>query len=332
MKKKANNGYSLTARERKELRRKEAANDSTAVVADEAGEETAPNAETDTQTTNTENSAARVLTKTNIWIMSVSIVLGLLIILTAIILPFVLPQEDSKYPRAVITLDDGRQLTMTIWEEECPIAATNFIFLAQIGFFDGVIVHDVQPYRNYMRFGAYKSYASGDTRYEDADFISSIPKSKFNIVNLEKESDRVKAESAKFGYRLRKDSSKDAGMYGNPYVVSFNYSNAADFVINLGENNANFTDQKGQNNLKDNLVAFGQFEDEKSRTILDELYAREKNENTGSSSNFVGTVPIIKIKSVKVSNLNKKKWKKFEFISYMNTAYDGSTAIRTWVG
>ncbi len=325
--------YSLTAKERKALRKNQTESKEEKSGTADPADSAADNLSTDGQAG--EIAVSHGMSKKQIWILSVSVVVGLLIIFTAILLPFVLPNSSSKYPRATITLEDGRKLTMTIWEEECPIAASNFIFLAQIGFFDGVLMHDVQPDRNYMRFGAYKSYASGDTRYEDTDFIASIPRSKFNIVNLDSTSDRQKAESAKFGYRLRKDSSGDAMRYGEQYVLSFNYANAADFVINLGQDNTNFTNQSGQNNIKDNLVAFAKFDDEASQSILDELYAYEKNPNTntGSSANaFVGTVPPIRIKSVRVTNLNKKKWKNFEFISYMNTAYNGNTAIRSWVG
>lgn len=320
-------GYSLTSKERKQMR---LAEEEKARAKANKSDEKPDVAETEI----TENGEAAVakqyITKKQMWIMITCIILALVIILTAVLMLVLIPKfaENSKYPRATITLDDGRQLNMVIWEEECPIAATNFIFLAKIGFFDGTIIYDVQPNRNFMRFGAYKGYGKNDSRYEDADFINGIPQSKFNVVNVDP-TYKNQAQSNKFGYRLKKDISNDRNRFGEQYVVSFNNYNAADFVINLGEGNTNFTNQSGNKSWNEYLCAFGKFEDEKSQEILDELYNREKNFNTGDED-MVGTNPPIKIKSVSISNYSKKRWKRFEFVSYMNTAYDGKSAWLSW--
>ncbi|MCI8413890.1 MAG: hypothetical protein HFE47_07375 [Clostridia bacterium] len=314
--------YSMTAKERKALRKSEdekkhPVREAPATLP-ESGEEVA----------NGEVTVAAPASKKNLWVLIAGIAVALVLLLTAILL-WVLPRSNSRYPRAVITLSDGSTLTMTIWEDDAPIAATNFIFLAQIGFFDDTLIYNVQEERKYMQFGAYKGYGKGETRYEDETFIAGIPQKMFNIVNLSSDSYKNNAQSNKFGYRLRKDTTSDAGRYSESYVVSFNNKNAADFVINLGENNTNFTNTSGQNNLSGNLAAIGKFEDEESQKVLDRILAMQKNSDPGLEG-VTGTDPQIRIKSVKVSNLNKKKWKNFEFISYMNTANNGSSAWLSW--
>ena len=318
--------YSMTAKERKERRRaeeekKRSKNRTSGAVQRDMSDGVA--------SADSASASGATSAKQKIWLPVTCIVLACVIILTAVILLVVVPRSNSKYPRAVITLGDGRELTLTIWEEESPIAATNFMFLADIGFFDKNIIYDVQPEKNYMRFGAYTGYSSSLSKYNDKDFIDSIPRKKFNIVNVD---DRYKddAQSNKFGYRLRKDTGGNAGRYGEKYVISFNNSNAADFVINLGENNTNFTDSNGKNSLNNSLVAFGAFEDEKSQRILDELYGYKKNYNTGLGDGVVGTETPIVIRSIKLYNMNKKKWRDFEFVSYMKTALNGSTAFSGW--
>ncbi len=321
MKRKKN--YSLTARERKALRESDENKNANAARAESsAGENTEENVVLE----NGEAVAVkRPMSKKSVWIMVTCIVLALVIILTAVLL-LVLQPQTSKYPRATFRLSNGSTITMEIYEDEAPIAATNFLFLAQIGFFDGTIIYDVQPERNFMRFGAYKGYGTDETKYKDADFIANIPQKMFNVVNADTQY-FDKAESNKFGYRLRKDLNSGTRYGDEAFVVSYNNANAGDFVINLIDNNRDF--RVGTSSIASNLVAFGKFADEASQKILQDIYALDKNLHTGIN-NTVGTDPVIRIESVKVSNLNKKKWKNFEFISYMNTAYDGKTAISNW--
>ena len=321
--------YSLTAKERKAMRRGEPEKKEAEKVEQPQVDAEGVALEGE-EAVNTKSK----MTPKQLAIMFTGIALGLVIILTAFLVGFLVKQSSSKYPRAIITLNDGRKIEMVIWEEDCPIMASNFIFLAKIGFFDGTIIYDVEPNREFMRFGAYKGYGKGETRYEDANFISKIDKKIFNITNVSDASDRTKAESAKFGYRLYKD---DYGVdkYGNEFVVSANYSDAADFVINLGENNTSFTNQNGTTSLNNNLCAFARIEDKKSQDVVRSIYERDDivaTELTFGTSNIYAPATPVVIKSVKLTNLNKKKWKDFEFVSYMNTAYKNKTsAFRQWV-
>lgn len=322
--------YSLTAQERKRLRREEAEKQQRAAEKRARADEKVEVADTAEAAIETEEqpAEAQAATPRRLWIPITGAILALIIILTAVLL-LVLPRNNSKYPRAIITLSDGRQLTVTVWEEECPIAATNFLFLAQIGFFDGTIIYDVEEGKEYMRFGDRTGYGSRESKYLDDEFIAGIPKSMFNVVNLTQNSYKNNAQSNLFGYRLQKDQGGDKNRYGEAFALSYNNYNAADFVVNLGEGNTNFTNPSGSNNIKDNLVAFGKFEDEESQKILTDIYGLNKIKNTGLD-NTMGTDPQIVIRKVEVQNLNKKKWKNFEFVSYMNTAYNDGAAWSSW--
>ena len=321
--------YSMTAKERKALRREEeekrnkAAKQATQENADVMPEETV---------TDAEQAAAPALTKKRLWIPITGIVLALVIILTAVLLLVFVPRSRSRYPRAEIELSDGRKLTLTIWEEDCPIAATNFIFLSKIDFFtydegdsQGSLMYDVQQNNQYMRFGAYYDYSANARRDRQTNYVNNISRSIFNVVNLDSSYEN-NAQSNKFGYRLYRDSGTAKDRYHEKYVLSFNNSSAADFVINMGDNNRNFGSL-----TTSNLVAFGQFEDEASQKVLDEIFAMEKNENTGISG-AVGTQTPVRIRKISFRNLGKKKWKNFEFIRYMLKARDGETAFSGWVG
>ncbi len=336
MKKKDN--YSLTAKERKALRR----GGNEKKIVSRRGEPIASNAAETPVAVPGESGA--VATKRRIWVPVTCAVVALVLILTAVILLVIVPTYKSKYPRAVIYLSDGRQLTMTIWEDECPIAATNFIFLAKIGFFDGTIIYDVHHNNstasdkidhNYMRFGAFTDYSSNATRYTDEKFLKSIPRSIFNVVNVDSQY-KPAASSNLFGYRLLKDrlNGAAAARYINPYVVSYNIDNSADYVINLAENNT-VIDRDLFTSATSSLVAFGSFDDEESQKILDEIYSRDTIANTGIEGAF-GLTERISITKIKLVNLNRKKWKNFEFVSYMKTAYktsvdsEGSSAFSAW--
>ena len=321
--------YSLTAKERKALRR----GDNEKKEEEKVEQPPELNAEGGEAVTTAPESK---FTKKQLTVMLSLIAVGLAVILVgSIVLGVLLPRYSSKYPRAIITLNDGRKIEMVIWEDECPIMASNFIFLARIGFFNGTIIYDVEPGREYMRFGAYKGYGTGETRYEDVSFISKIDKKVFNIEYVGDESDRVKAESSKFGYRLYKDDTNEKDRFSEAFVVSANYASAADFVINLGENNTSFTNQNGTTSLNSNLSAFAKIEDAKSQEVLRSIYERDDivatNLSFGTSYIYGPSTPVV-IKSVTVTNINRKKWKNFEFISYMNTAYRNKTsAFRSWV-
>ncbi len=342
--------YSMTARERKELRRAEEEKRNKKLKE----REPAP-ADMNAQNA-TEGGETAAIQKRQIWIPVTCAVLALVIIFTAVLLLVIKPGRNSIYPRAVITLDvpaDGgkrvtRTLTLTIWEDECPIAATNFMFLVEIGFFDNNLVYDVHPGRSelnnlgsgymgtdYMRFGAYTDYNSKATKYDDAGFVNKISPKIFNVKDVDsgfKNNDDRQVEN-KFGYRLHTDTGTGRARYKEKYVVSFNSNDSGDFVINMGENNdAFYGSSNSSSGISSNLSAFGSFEDEESRKVLDDLMssAYAKRGNTGIGDNVIGFSDKVRIKEIKLENKNDDKWENFEFISYMLKANNGSSAFRGW--
>ena len=184
--------YSLTAKERKALRLQEQEkrnkkNGKQETISPSVPQEISP-VSTATETT----AQASQVSRRPLWIAIVGAITGLIVILTAVLLLVFNPfdtKSNSIYPRAIITLDDGRKLTLTLWEEDAPIAATNFIFLSKIGFFTysggdskGSLIYDVQEGK-FMRFGAYYDYNSSATRYKQTDFLNGIPRKLFNVVS-----------------------------------------------------------------------------------------------------------------------------------------------------
>ena len=344
--------YSMTARERKELRRAE----------EEKRNKKSKERETALADANAQNATEggepAAIQKRQIWIPVTCAVLALVIIFTAVLLLVIKPGRNSIYPRAVITLDvpaDGgkrvtRTLTLTIWEDECPIAGTNFMFLVKIGFFNNNLVYDVHPGRNeldnlgsgymgtdYMRFGAYTDYNSSTSKYNDAGFVDGISRKIFNVVDMDSgykndNNGNNKQVANKFGYRLHTDTGTGRARYKEKYVVSFNSNDSGDFVINMGENNDAFYGSSNAS-ISSNLSAFGSFEDEESRKVLDDLMssAYAKRGNTGIGDNVIGFSDKVRIKEIKLENMDDDKWDDFEFISYMLKANNGSSAFRAWI-
>lgn len=319
--------YSMTAKERKEQRRaiEEKKN---------KGKGNAVTTNSVAQTVDNGAAAVAVQSKQKMWIPITCIVLALVIICVAVILLVIKPTRTSRYPHAIITLTDGRRLNLTIWEEDTPIAATNFIFLCKIGFFDGNLIYDVQKSNNYMRFGAYTDYNAEKTKYKDKNFVDGISRKIFNILDVDA-AHKNNAASNKFGYRLRTDKREQGGYasrFTQKYAVSFNSNDSGDFVINMGENNTRFYDSSGTTSLNNMLSAFGAFEDAESQKILEELMKGETVSNTGLGNGVIGFKDPVRIRKIEIINEDEDKWDNFEFVSYMKKAYDGSSAFRTWYG
>lgn len=323
----------LTAQQRKELRHKE---ENKRKALNEPKPELTP-----------EQIAAKAKKKKTLTIIIISISLGVILIATAIILPIVLLRETSKYPQAVINLSNGEKIEFEIWEESCPIAATNFIFLAKAGFFNDTIIFDVQQNyvgeekeenlsRNYMRFGAYTNYNEADRRDKNKDYIAEIKG--FDNLKVDIRNDYRKYSDKRenlFGYRLLKDSGTDTSRFGEKGVISYVSNTGADFMINMKQSATKFFSHNdvyeptgNGTDLTSYVRAFGRVTDEKSLKVITDILNMQKNKNT--NKNLVGTTPVIKIKNVKISNLNGYKWNKFDFTAFMNTADNGSTAWSGW--
>lgn len=323
--------YSLTAKERKELREKEK------IKLSKAGKVPVQPSET------SESSDATAVINGNkhLWVMITAIICGLVLILLAIILP-VSCRATSRYPMVTLTLSNGKTVDIEIWEEDCPIGATNFLFLLKAGYFESGLIHDVQDVgavdneyadikEGFLRFGVFTNdYQT--RRIKDTAFTANV-----KYFNLDVVGDTYKdnASANKFGYRLYADGT-DGNRAGEPGVISYISDDSQQMVINMfaakRDATSSYSSSNGSGGRDDfgsKLRSFGKVADDESLDALRELLGINTVANNGTDY-FMGTDPAITIRSYKIRNENKKKWRKFEFVSYMLTANNGSSAFSGW--
>lgn len=294
--------YSLTAKERKELRKSKdkSAQKSSTVLSDTA----------ETQIGD-EQVLAEKKPKLKWWAMLIIMTLGLALVLTAILLPFTC--NEYRYvnnPVAKIELSNGMTLEFEIFEDSCPIAATNFIFLAKNKFFNNTIIFDIQ--QGWVRFGNYKTmttYVSDDEEY---------------CAKLKGFSESHKDN--KFGYRLQADSSSDAKRYNEEGMLTYNYKQSSnEFFISSARNC-----QTNMNSIDYTPSVFGRYLNDKTLENVKIISEMPLDENSPSIK-WKGPSPAILIKNVKLYNLDNKKWKNFMFEDYMNTmGTNGTSVITSW--
>ena len=277
--------YSLTAEQRKQLR----------------ANENSKGVQKETQT----EAVVKEDRKFGWWIIPL-IVCAVALIVTAVVLPFTCSAySDVKNPVARIELSNGMELEFEIYEDTCPIAATNFIFLAKNKFFDGTIIYDAQ--RGWARFGDFVSmstYKRDDKKY---------------MAGLEGFSDVHK--NNKLGYRLYADTSPEAKMYGQAGMLVFDYGNSSCQFFMSSDSNL----QTGANPP----TVVGRYLNDTLDKIR-EIVAMPLNEESPHTL-YKNPIPIITIMSVKLYNLDGKKWDKFHFEDYMKTARENeNTAISSW--
>ena len=302
--------YSLTAKERKAMR--EAGYELKEESPEQEGEEA-------------EKAAARRAKIRRITIVSVVAVLAAALITTAIVLPIAMTKNKYSYvgnPVAVIELDNGMTMRYEIFESTCPVAATNFLYLAKIGYFNDTIIFDSQ--NNWVRFGGFESTASSSHRSKNTEFCDKI-------TDVPKDTD-----GDTFSYRLKKDTSSDASnLTSQAGVLSFLYNDTAtEFqvaAIDGAQTNVPGT------SLYKSMTAVGRALDDETMENIKAIAALSRLES--SSGEYTrhsywrpplassDPVTLIKIKSVKLYNLASSKWKNFNFEKYMETALDGSTAF-----
>ena len=87
-----------------------------------------------------------------------AIIVAVLLIAAGVVIPCAMAANYmfERNPVAVFTFEAGGEtykVEYEIYAEDCPNAANNFMYLASIGFFDGVIVFDTQE--SQVRFGGY---------------------------------------------------------------------------------------------------------------------------------------------------------------------------------
>ncbi len=294
--------YSLTANQRKEMRQRKSGTVKKNVRSEniEESEEFASDTE-----------AVMGNKKFNLWLIPL-LIAGVALIAIAIILPFSCnPYMFMDNPVAEIELNTGDVLTFEIYEDTCPIAATNFLFLARNKYFDNTIVFDIQ--QKWVRFGNFKSMT--ELVEDDKTYIDSLPGFYDNHKN-------------KMGYRLKADSSSDAKRYGEAGMLVFNYKQSScQFFISSDENL-----QSRLNGVDYTPTVVGRYLNDETLEAVKRIAALPFDENSPSTVWKNPNTPVI-IKRVRLHNMDRKKWKNFHFEDYMNPEPKGSnSSFSDWFG
>ncbi|MCI8613021.1 MAG: hypothetical protein HFE48_04915 [Clostridia bacterium] len=292
--------YSLTASQRKNIRNK----------ANDKQEKNRPADFEGNGDVSAETDAVAVVPKKFNWWLIPLLGAGIALIVIAIVLPFSCGEyRFIDNPVAKIELSTGDVLEFELYEDTCPIAATNFIFLARNKFFDNTIVFDNQ--QGWVRFGNYKSM----TEYvsQDKEYCEKLP----GFSEGHKDN--------KLGYRLRSDSSDDAKRYMEEGMLVFNYNQSSnEFFISSDKNL-----QTRLDNINYEPTVVGRYLNDKTLAAVKRIANMESNPSS-PHSRWRNPIPVVVIKKVSIYNVDKAKWKDFGFEKYMETAYNGSSAISGW--
>ena len=280
-----------------------------------------------------EKQPKKPLSKLAKWIIAALIVvIGVGGVLAGILVPLKLgsrefTDEEGVNPKATIKLSNGMQLDFDIYENECPNGATNFIWLASIGYFDNVILFDSQ--QGFVRFGGWTDAKNEDGTPmhrgdDDTSFTDKIKLSEWTDTgNKTKNFDKNK-----FGYRLKSDSAK-SNTVNTVGTLSFCYERSATEFTLTADESTDPTIPTGNSGSKqewkvspfgfasnpqtiDNIKAIGALDLDDDGTKFNHDYFRAPLDENG----------LIKIKSVKVTVKYSGKWKSFDMVRYVCTEKD----------
>ena len=285
-------------------------------------------------------------------VVAVAIVMIIIAAIAPVIMYVVNPYRGYKHVIARFELSNEMVLEYVIEEDQYDIAATNFIFLAKNGYFDNTVLFDAgDPSRDtdgWMRFGGYESqptvweysstqYSSTKHHAQNKTFcenFDAIPNRWFpdNVCN-------------KFGYDLNADSNGTSKeRLDDIGVLAFLYSDTStEFQMSYKDQPSN--DVSVMNNsssgttytireLKATMVGYA-LNDDTVKNLQTLAATAKSTEQAITTSGVVWCPPdpVVSIRSVKVYNLDGKKWNNFDFISYMtDPKSDGSTRYRGWTG
>ena len=269
-------------------------------------------------------------------IACVAVVLIIIALIVPVIAYMVNPYSDYKSVIARFDLSNGMKLEFVIEEDEYDTAATNFIFLAENKYFDNTVFYDAQS--GWLRFGGYEDQPAiatgsssdyGKTNHHAqnnkyCESFSALPTSSFS------------SPLNKFGYKLNADGKGTTTELLNDIgVLAFLYSDTStEFQFSYQEQATNTVPlvEGGQNTLEPTMVGHA-LNDE----TVDNLVAISKtaslNTRVSTGYKWMPPTPDIVIERVKIYNLDKTKWKNFDFIAYMNGRdSSGNKRLNRWSG
>lgn len=274
-------------------------------------------------------------------IIITAIVLALAIIATAIVL--IVINSNPKYtnddinPTAEIKLTNGMTLTYQIREDLAPHASENFIYLAEIGYFNGTVIYDLDNNAGFLRMGGYledgghrgDNYLANLDEGKDGRFANGYNKRIKSLdEHYKKTYDSYKFPSSNlFGYRFSSESSSlQHSTFG---VLSFSYQyTATEFQFTIADTQSL--------TVKDKVWKITPFAEPLNDTVetlkkISEMTVDENN-SFHKVEGYDFTAPLdnnklIKIKSVNITGMNKDKWKGFDFIETFYDLENGSRRI-----
>ena len=272
------------------------------------------------------------------WIISgIALFCALIIIALGIILPFALSDEytdeEGVHPYAVMKLSNGMTITYEIWEESCPIAATNFIYLANIGYFDGTVIYDTQG--GWVRFGGWMANNSAGVAVHRGDsdtaFLNKITLSK----GVDSNGNEKDFSNNKFGYRIKQDTAY--GTNYEPGYLTFCYERSAT-EFQIATTTATTPTIANDNNSYGGWksATFGMVADQESLNNIKAIAALTVDTDGAKFKHSYYVAPLdknglIKIESVEVRKKNRDKWTNFDFVDYYYNSSDAATRRTNWL-
>ena len=257
-----------------------------------------------------------------LFIMITSIALGVVLLTLGIFLPIILNDEFTDdlnaTPYAVMKLSNGMEIRYEIWEKDCPIASTNFIYLANIGYFDGTVIFDATG--GLVRFGGWQ--ADGNHRGDSNTAFT-------DRITLPNDQNGKNYNSNKFGYRLKADTNRSS-QKDDIGVLSFAYERSAtEFQIAASVNPSHSFDGEQWE-----IAPFGMVADPQSLDNIKIIYDLDKSGTyapTGHSFQApANNGELITINSVRVYKKYKAKWQNFNFVEYFKNDSTSSSLLKSW--
>jgi cyclophilin family peptidyl-prolyl cis-trans isomerase len=258
------------------------------------------------------------------WIVCTAVVLAVVVAVGGIIIIISSNDEyttEDVNPYAVMKLSNGMTINYEIFEDECPVAATNFIYLANIGYFEGTVLFDSQ--NGWVRFGGWQ--ADGVHRGDaNTAFTNKIKLS----APTGKKADYF--DKNKFGYRLKQDTTMN---YMNKTIgaLCFAYERSAtEFQIVASENPMATIENGGEWKVAPFAIA----SDEQSLNNIKALANLTRDDGTRFKHNYfrapLNNNGLITIKSIRVHKKNETKWKNFDFVSWFKNDSQSSSRLKSW--
>jgi len=335
----------LTSKERKELRRKELeVQESKKPI--EKNDEVNFDDSIETQDLSLVSTAevgavdlgtsANSFTRSRILFIIFSGLLAIALILTAIFVPIsvanrryahILNPQGERAPVVSFILSNGERVSIVVYDHIAPHTATNFIYLARIGFFNGTIIFDTS--NNFVRFGQFEDDTFRNFRTTNSDFLArnntieilanNVTIEQFQVNNIFDFS--IISEPATNNALRETDRGIVSSMH-NFSGVDFQISTNNNATLILNDNRpgstATFVPQG---------IPFGRLTGE-SLAVVDAIVAAPQNQ---TSRHFFFSPPIetIYIANTRVYNLDFwGKWRTFNWSTYFT---QNSIAIQ-WRG